>query len=92
MEPELDASQDWKLLSGWINRTHFSAKISRLLNTGDDEDVEITVDTLRLIWALGEYDMITQRLSYHKNDRGIISVNFLDPDVETPTPEELEKK
>jgi hypothetical protein len=79
------------LRSASRNGTHTKLEIYRLLNTEDTfGDLEINGDTLRLIWAYGIENRET--LSYHgAENRGFLSVNFLDPDVETPSPQEMEK-
>ncbi|XP_021953541.2 DBH-like monooxygenase protein 1 [Folsomia candida] len=92
VSPILDKSQDWHLLSSNFRKeSTVSFQVSRLLNTGDSaQDVEITEDTLRLIWATGKFETDTGKLHYHENGtRGVIPINFLDPDMDTPSHEEL---
>ncbi|XP_021961495.1 DBH-like monooxygenase protein 2 homolog [Folsomia candida] len=77
-KPIQDTHSDWVLheareFKGLLyNRTYL--KFSRLLNTCDDQDYPIGMDTTRLIWALGTSDEI----EYHtSSSRGTKSVNLL---------------
>ncbi|CAG7826683.1 unnamed protein product [Allacma fusca] len=71
--PDVDASQDWTLLSASENSTHTTLKVTRVFNTCDDEDVPISNDTTKIIWAIGATDDIVQ----HRK-RGAASANILD--------------
>lgn len=73
MEPEVDASQDWFLISASENVTHTMLKFYRSIDTCDDQDLPIPIDTTNFIWSIGENDSI----EYHKN-RGSSAVNMLD--------------
>ncbi|CAG7709951.1 unnamed protein product [Allacma fusca] len=71
--PDVDASQDWTLLSASENSTHTTLKVTRVFNTCDDNDVPVSNDTTKFIWAIGATDDIVQ----HRK-RGAASVNILD--------------
>jgi dimethyladenosine transferase 1 len=73
--PDVDARQDWELISAFENSTHTFLKISRPLDSCDPHDVPITNDTISMIWAIGNTDDVT----YHLGKRGTIAVNILDP-------------
>ncbi|XP_023242129.1 DBH-like monooxygenase protein 1 homolog [Centruroides sculpturatus] len=51
-QPAIDESQDWKLLWCCENDTHTSIRFTRLMNTGDYEDLCINPEeTVRMIYA-----------------------------------------
>ncbi|XP_035703186.1 DBH-like monooxygenase protein 1 isoform X2 [Folsomia candida] len=86
-KPIRDIKSDYKLLASSKNSSHTTVKFSRLLNTCDkDGDVEITDDTLKLIWAWGALGP-AENLTQHKpTNRGAIVVNLLDKKVTPPPP------
>ena len=55
--PQIDESQDWHLLEGNQNSTHTVLQFTRPLISCDKEmDRDITKDTIRVIYAFGDYD------------------------------------
>ncbi|XP_011494981.1 PREDICTED: MOXD1 homolog 2 [Ceratosolen solmsi marchali] len=48
--PQMDSSQDYHLQSGYENETHTVLRFNRRYNTCDNRDLEITNDTLQIIW------------------------------------------
>ncbi|XP_068222671.1 MOXD1 homolog 1-like [Palaemon carinicauda] len=86
--PQVDASQDVKLLGGYQNTTHTSLRFSRKWNTCDDkEDLELSKeDTVRLIWAYGAADPKNKdpmAISYH-SQRGSKSIYLNEPRLQLP--------
>jgi len=71
--PPEDSHADWTLLSASENSTFTTLVVSRLLDTCDKEDVPITDDTVRFIWAMGGDDT----LGYHYTNRGSVAVSVL---------------
>ncbi|XP_021952866.1 DBH-like monooxygenase protein 1 [Folsomia candida] len=79
-EPKVDDHSDWRLLEAMelpsMGKTIL--KFSRLLDTCDDEDYLIGNDTNRLIWAMGDADIIR----YHGTTRrGTKSTNLIHADL-----------
>ncbi|XP_040570289.1 DBH-like monooxygenase protein 1 isoform X3 [Lepeophtheirus salmonis] len=77
--PIMDMSQDYVLMSGSENDTHTVIRFSRPWDTCDSvEDIQLGVDTVRLIWALGQEDPLGDSSgvpSYHTPSfRGVRSV------------------
>ncbi|CAL8110020.1 unnamed protein product [Orchesella dallaii] len=86
MAPILDNQQDWTLIEVTenIEASKTYVKVSRLLNTCDDEDYPISNDTTRIIWSIGSNDDI----GYHGGNRGTKSLNLLMPEDEDFNPED----
>ncbi|XP_035707513.1 DBH-like monooxygenase protein 1 homolog isoform X2 [Folsomia candida] len=85
VEPVIDVSQDWTLLDAKKSEGVTHLKFSRRLETCDEDDVDIKDETQRLLWAIGESDIV----QYHGSvSRGSYSVKLLDP---PPFPVDLTK-
>ncbi|CAL4059444.1 unnamed protein product, partial [Meganyctiphanes norvegica] len=55
--PAIDASQDLRLIGGYQNNTHTVIRWARPWTTCDDQqDFQLTGDTVRVIWAYDEED------------------------------------
>lgn len=78
--PEIDASQDWQLISGTRNETHLNFEFSRLLVTGDSSnDVSIqSPGKNQIIYALGKVDPKDRsRVKYHgPKSRGVYELEL----------------
>ncbi|XP_020297995.1 MOXD1 homolog 2 [Pseudomyrmex gracilis] len=48
--PEMDSSQDYRLLLGYENKTHTVLRFSRRYDTCDPRDLKITNDTMQVVW------------------------------------------
>lgn len=77
-QPELDQSQDWKLLSSSENATHTMLSFCRAVDTCDSQDYPITKDKISLIWAFGEKD--SEHGYYHYRNRGEFQAYLIHPD------------
>ncbi len=81
--PETDQSQDYKLIGGSRNDTHTVIRFWRLWDTCDkDNDMLITADTMRLIWAYHESDPDNGVPQYHGTKRGTKSILMREPPKE----------
>ncbi|XP_043495838.1 MOXD1 homolog 2 isoform X1 [Polistes fuscatus] len=49
-DPEVDSSQDYRLLLGYENKTHTVLRFSRRYDTCDSRDLKITNDTMQVVW------------------------------------------
>ncbi|XP_061164656.1 uncharacterized protein LOC133173681 [Saccostrea echinata] len=78
-EPVIDASQDWVLLHGEENNHGTVIKTVRKLDTCDDDDVKITNDTVRVIYAYSDHEPQHEGegLVYHGTHRGAKSLMLL---------------
>ncbi|KAF0292060.1 DBH-like monooxygenase protein 1 [Amphibalanus amphitrite] len=75
--PILDKSNNVKLLDGYENSTHTVVTFQRPLRSCDKEhDLDLGVDTTRLIWALHPSDPGAGGPSYHGSRRGVRSVSL----------------
>ena len=74
--PEVDESQDVKLLHGYQNETHTVLAFERPWDTCDPNDLVLNSDTTRLIWSYHDQDPIDiNSLIYHGSQRrGVRSV------------------
>ncbi|OXA47899.1 DBH-like monooxygenase protein 2 [Folsomia candida] len=63
--PKMDLHNDWILLEGVEVGGKTTLKFSRLINSCDEEDYPIGIDTTRLIWAYGD----TDEIKYHSATR-----------------------
>ncbi|XP_071518890.1 DBH-like monooxygenase protein 1 [Panulirus ornatus] len=54
--PKVDESQDVELLGGYQNDTHTVLRFSRPWVTCDHNDIRLSDDTVRVIWAYGDED------------------------------------
>ncbi|ROT68031.1 dopamine beta hydroxylase [Penaeus vannamei] len=79
-EPRKDKLQSVTLLSGFENDTHTVLRFSRPWATCDDEDFELSGDTVRVIWAFGKDDQI----AWHEK-RGTKSMYLQEPQFSLPT-------
>nr|XP_042896022.1 DBH-like monooxygenase protein 1 isoform X2 [Parasteatoda tepidariorum] len=79
--PVLDDQQDWHLLSGYENITHTILQFSRKFDTCDQQDIPITNDTARVIYAYHDDDPSSDdHFMYHgKHRRGSKSLMLLQP-------------
>ncbi|KFM72379.1 DBH-like monooxygenase protein 1-like protein, partial [Stegodyphus mimosarum] len=79
--PILDDQQDWELLNGYENRTHTILQFSRKFDTCDQQDLPVTNDTARVIYAYHDEDPLSDEMfSYHgKDKRGSKSLVLLQP-------------
>lgn len=75
----MDEKQNWNLLKASENETHTKLTFNRKLDTCDNEDIAITNDTFKLIYAYGDDDEIHY---HHHANRGSLAVNLLDPPSE----------
>ncbi|XP_023242126.1 DBH-like monooxygenase protein 1 [Centruroides sculpturatus] len=92
-QPKIDEQQDWELLWHEKNDTHTKLRFKRLLDTCDDQDIVITEETMRLIYAYSHQNPNSiDAVSYHgPTTRGTKSV-FLKEEVEhkfTEKPEDI---
>ncbi|XP_035704417.1 DBH-like monooxygenase protein 2 homolog isoform X2 [Folsomia candida] len=79
--PKIDDNQDWILLNSSETNGLTYLKFSRLLDTCDDEDYPITMDTNRLIWAMGSSDAIEYHTSERRGARSISLLGAPTPDI-----------
>ncbi|GBM58841.1 DBH-like monooxygenase protein 1 [Araneus ventricosus] len=79
--PVLDDQQDWQLLHGYENDTHTVLQFSRKFDTCDEQDLAITNDTMRVIYAYHDADYLSDEMFlYHGKDRrGSRSLLLLQP-------------
>ncbi|XP_023290728.1 MOXD1 homolog 2 [Orussus abietinus] len=49
-DPQMDSSQDYRLLLGYENKTHTVLRFSRRYDTCDPRDLKITNDTMQVVW------------------------------------------
>ncbi|KAK3792767.1 hypothetical protein RRG08_023100 [Elysia crispata] len=78
--PAVDSSQDWTLVMGQEIGQYTVFKVTRLLETCDDQDVSIKPGTTRVIYAYSNTDPLSDdAIRYHGNTRGTKSVLLLDP-------------
>ncbi|XP_023242130.1 DBH-like monooxygenase protein 1 homolog [Centruroides sculpturatus] len=94
-QPIIDDHQDWELLWCCENDTHTSIRFKRMLITCDDQDLFITNDTTRFIYAYHSDDPTKpDTVMYHgANRRGTVSVmiNYkLDKPIHYESPEDIE--
>ena len=64
---EVDAQQDWTIISGSYHNNTQEFIISRLLNTTDKQDRAIVAGVTRTLWAWGAGDTV----GYHSGNRGV---------------------
>ncbi|XP_078508635.1 putative DBH-like monooxygenase protein 2 [Lissotriton helveticus] len=74
--PAIDEKQDYKLVSLMENGTSTCMRFSRHFRTCDPNDMDITEDTMRVIFAYGMDDII----HYHTSRRGTKSIYLLQED------------
>ncbi|XP_014663258.1 PREDICTED: LOW QUALITY PROTEIN: DBH-like monooxygenase protein 1 [Priapulus caudatus] len=89
IQPSIDASQDWTLISGQEVNGVTMLKVRRALDTCDDDDDSIITDgTIRVIWALNQNDpSAPEDLAYHgATNRGRRSLHLLSYYVESTIP------
>ncbi|GIX73703.1 hypothetical protein CDAR_397851 [Caerostris darwini] len=79
--PVLDDQQDFQLLHGYENETHTVLQFSRKFDTCDGQDMAITNDTVRVIYAYHDTDYLSDEMFlYHGKDRrGSRSLILLQP-------------
>ncbi|XP_044751599.1 MOXD1 homolog 2 [Coccinella septempunctata] len=94
-EPEVDPSQDYRLLLGYENNTHTVLRFWRRLDTCDNHDIPITNDTMRVVWAYDKYEPVgggvgPKSLPQHDTaSRGSQSLYLVQrADQNAPSPEE----
>ncbi|EDV25401.1 uncharacterized protein TRIADDRAFT_55460 [Trichoplax adhaerens] len=76
--PELDSTQDYKLISGSESNGITTLKFWRKFDTGDSKDLKLDTGTTRLIWAYNDNDPIsTTNIPMH-NKMGTRSVNLFE--------------
>ncbi|XP_028151667.2 MOXD1 homolog 1 [Diabrotica virgifera virgifera] len=78
--PVRDEIDNYTLMRGLQNDTHTVIEFRRAFDTCDPDDYVLSGDTVRIIWALHEYD--PQRgaeMVYHGENRGHQSVHLLGP-------------
>lgn len=78
--PVRDEIDNYTLMRGLQNDTHTVIEFRRAFDTCDPDDYVLSTDTVRVIWALHEYD--PQRgaeMVYHGENRGYQSVHLLGP-------------
>jgi hypothetical protein len=73
--PVVDIHQDWNLLEGTEKGDRTMLKFSRICDTDDVQDVKFSLDSQRLLWAIGSNDTIDFR-AFHR--RGVYPINILD--------------
>ncbi|EDV25402.1 uncharacterized protein TRIADDRAFT_55461 [Trichoplax adhaerens] len=84
--PELDSSQDYKLVSGSESNGTTAIKFWRKFDTGDTKDLKLDTGTTRLIWAYNNKDPVsTSNIPMH-NKMGTRSVNLFErmPEKDKP--------
>ncbi|XP_069507983.1 putative DBH-like monooxygenase protein 2 [Ambystoma mexicanum] len=74
--PAVDEKQDYKLISLAENGSSTVMRFSRPFRTCDPNDMDITTDTMRVIYAYGVDDAI----EYHAGRRGTKSIQLLQED------------
>ncbi|XP_043935135.1 putative DBH-like monooxygenase protein 2 [Protopterus annectens] len=79
MQPEVDKIQNYNLLSLTEDNNSTCMRVRRKLQTCDSNDVDITADTIKVIYAFGSNDVV----SYHGNRRGAKSVIFLQNQIQS---------
>lgn len=86
-EPTVDAQQDWTVISNNVSGGNRTIVASRVLNTGDANDVvfNFAATTQNLFWSKGP--SATNQLQYHgaSNRASGIVRNWVTPDVTPPT-------
>ena len=88
--PKLDRSQDVTLEWGMENDTHTIVQFHRAWDTCDPDDLLLSSDTVRLVWAYSEEDPVDGRLLYHTlTKRGMRSIYLAEPPL-PPTAEKME--
>ncbi|XP_056643238.1 MOXD1 homolog 1 [Diorhabda sublineata] len=78
--PVRDEIDNYTLMRGLQNYTHTVIEFRRAFDTCDPDDYVLSSDTVRVIWALHEYD--PQRgaeMVYHGENRGYQSIHLLGP-------------
>ncbi len=90
--PKIDKSQDWKLLKSAQNETHTILQFSRPYKTCDNSyDLEITNDTIRLIYAFGYNDPKSINDIHKHNQRGTKSELLINHEkIEDPKEDDLQ--
>eukprot|EP01006_Ploeotia_vitrea_P008451 TRINITY_DN2017_c0_g1_i1.p1 TRINITY_DN2017_c0_g1~~TRINITY_DN2017_c0_g1_i1.p1 ORF type:complete len:875 (-),score=137.52 TRINITY_DN2017_c0_g1_i1:60-2684(-) len=84
--PMADKIQDFKFVASSQNTTHSLYEATRLLQTGDSQDRDITQHITKLIVAFGS----GQKLTYHGAKRWIRQVPLLPPKADDRTPPETD--
>ncbi|XP_047468421.1 uncharacterized protein LOC125024667 [Penaeus chinensis] len=82
--PKMDESQDVQLLSGSQNDTHTVLRFSRPWSTCDERDFELSSDTVRIIWAIGDDDPADEESISRHGRRGTKSMYLKEPQFELP--------
>ncbi|WP_343634622.1 Ig-like domain-containing protein [Fluviicola sp.] len=87
VEPSVDAQQDWTVISNNVSGGNRTIVASRVLNTGDANDVvfNFAATSQNLFWSKGP--SATNQLQYHgaSNRASGIVRNWVVPDVTPPT-------
>ncbi|CAD7088046.1 unnamed protein product [Hermetia illucens] len=83
--PIQDDTQNYNIISGSQNGTHTQVEFSRELETCDPHDVQIGMDTIKVLWSFGEKDPIHGNLKGHGTNRGVKSLHLLEPMFRKPT-------
>lgn len=83
-QPYIDETQDYELLGGYQNDSHTVLRFSRpWISCDDQQDMQLTSDTLRVIWAFNNEDPADENsLPYHSH-RGTKSMYLKEPKMET---------
>ncbi len=71
--PTMDQNQDYKIMGGFQNDTHTVIRFWRAWDTCDSNegnDMAISADTMRLIWAYHDDDPANGVPQYHAARRG----------------------
>lgn len=89
--PLIDESQDWKLLDAAEKNGYTILKVKRKLRTCDSDDIDIKMETQRLIFAWSNTDPENENdWTYHFGNRRIKSfllLNYLDETETIPDSE-----
>ncbi|XP_063853811.1 DBH-like monooxygenase protein 1 [Scylla paramamosain] len=69
--PILDASQDWKLLTGRQNDTHTMVRVRRPIKPYTIDDINVVDEPTWILWAWHPHDPGEDlQKAYHKGNRG----------------------
>ncbi|ROT68032.1 dopamine beta hydroxylase [Penaeus vannamei] len=82
-QPLKDDQQDVELLGGYQNDTHTVLRFSRPWSTCDEQDFELSSDTVRVIWAIGSEDPAGDLMRRHDH-RGTKSLTLKGPQFTLP--------
>ncbi|XP_050737020.1 DBH-like monooxygenase protein 1 [Eriocheir sinensis] len=83
--PVVDHSQDTVVEGGYQNDTHTVIRFSRPWNTCDkSQDMRLTDDTMRVIWAFGEEDPVDEMVMERHAQRGVKSIYLKEPGFAPP--------